>query len=214
MEPAVVAILCLIGGLLLIAAEFLLPSGGLIGLLASLAIVFSLYEAWTAFGSSRPGLFYTFVLLTMFSVPGVIALMFQALKKTKRAEHLFLTPPDDDDLAPFAEESDHMASLIGRFGVAVSDLRPAGIAKVDGERLDVVSDGSYVESGTPVKVIAIRGVFPVVRGVDPDEIEGALQAKPAPPADAIDDPVDEPPSATEPPARPSDDYADPFADEA
>ena len=41
--------------------------------------------------------------------------------------------------------ADHRA--LGRTGTALSPLRPAGIAEIDGARVDVVSDGGFIEAG-------------------------------------------------------------------
>lgn len=48
-------------------------------------------------------------------------------------------------------------ALIGRPGTVATFLRPAGIADIDGERLDVVTSGEFIEAGAPVKVIAVEG---------------------------------------------------------
>jgi membrane-bound serine protease (ClpP class) len=52
---------------------------------------------------------------------------------------------------------------LGRVGVAVSPLRPAGIAEIDGARIDVVSDGGFVEAGAAVEVTRVDGNRIVVR---------------------------------------------------
>ena len=52
---------------------------------------------------------------------------------------------------------------LGKGGTAVSPLRPAGIAEIDGERLDVVSDGELIEPGTPIVVTRVDGNRIVVR---------------------------------------------------
>jgi membrane-bound serine protease (ClpP class) len=44
-------------------------------------------------------------------------------------------------------------SLVGSTGVAVSDLRPGGIAEIDGHRVDVVTTGEYVPAGEQIEVI-------------------------------------------------------------
>jgi membrane-bound serine protease (ClpP class) len=49
------------------------------------------------------------------------------------------------------------ASLVGRSGVADTALRPTGKVLVDGRRLDVVSDGDFVEPGTSVTVVSVDG---------------------------------------------------------
>jgi membrane-bound serine protease (ClpP class) len=42
-------------------------------------------------------------------------------------------------------------------GRSVTDLRPAGIAEIDSQRLDVVTDGEYIDVDTPIVVIGVKG---------------------------------------------------------
>lgn len=53
--------------------------------------------------------------------------------------------------------------LVGQSGVALTPLRPAGMADVAGERLDVVTEGEYIASGSAVVVIRSEGYRHVVR---------------------------------------------------
>ena len=50
--------------------------------------------------------------------------------------------------APTAERA-----LTGHTGTAVSDLRPAGIAVIDGARYDVVTEGEYIQAGEAIIVL-------------------------------------------------------------
>jgi membrane-bound serine protease (ClpP class) len=47
--------------------------------------------------------------------------------------------------------------------VALTALRPAGVADVAGERLDVVTEGEFIVAGTPVVVTRSDGYRHVVR---------------------------------------------------
>jgi membrane-bound serine protease (ClpP class) len=53
--------------------------------------------------------------------------------------------------------------LVGRHGVALTDLRPSGTANVAGERVDVVTEGEYIAVGSGVEVIRSDGYRHVVR---------------------------------------------------
>jgi membrane-bound serine protease (ClpP class) len=55
--------------------------------------------------------------------------------------------------------------LIGSTGVASTDLRPAGVATIAGERIDVVTEGEYINSGARVIVVRAEGYRQVVRQV-------------------------------------------------
>ena len=55
--------------------------------------------------------------------------------------------------------------LVGRRGVAETDLRLAGKAKIDGETHDVVSDHAYIDRGTPITVVKLDGPRMVVAAI-------------------------------------------------
>jgi membrane-bound serine protease (ClpP class) len=56
--------------------------------------------------------------------------------------------------------------LLGESGVAITALRPAGTAMIAGQRVDVVTEGGFVEKGQSVKVVSIEGLRVVVRPID------------------------------------------------
>ncbi len=69
--------------------------------------------------------------------------------------------------------------LIGLRGVAHTDLRPSGVARINGHRVDVVTQGDFVRVGTPIEVSLVEGNRVVVR---------ALEAEPDSGSDGSDDP--------------------------
>jgi membrane-bound serine protease (ClpP class) len=58
--------------------------------------------------------------------------------------------------AEYVTSDDHRA-LVGRTGFAASYLRPAGVANVGGERVDVLTEGDFVSAGTAVRVTRVEG---------------------------------------------------------
>lgn len=57
------------------------------------------------------------------------------------------------------------ATLLGKRGRVTTALRPAGIAQFDGHRVDVVSEGEFIDKDTEVEVIQVDGNRVVVRRV-------------------------------------------------
>jgi membrane-bound serine protease (ClpP class) len=53
--------------------------------------------------------------------------------------------------------------LLGQSGTTVTVLRPSGTALIDGKRVDVVTEGPFVERGAVVKVVEVEGLRVVVR---------------------------------------------------
>lgn len=62
-------------------------------------------------------------------------------------------------------------SWIGREGVSLSPLRPAGVADIGGQRVDVVTSGEFVERDRPLRVTAADGTRIVVREIRAAETE-------------------------------------------
>jgi membrane-bound serine protease (ClpP class) len=61
-----------------------------------------------------------------------------------------------------AQGADYVASrdysgLQGMTGVAASYLRPAGVAQIDGKRIDVLTEGEFIAAGTPIRVTRVEG---------------------------------------------------------
>lgn len=57
--------------------------------------------------------------------------------------------------------------LIGKQALALTDLRPSGTAEIDGERIDVVSEGGFIKAGAEVTILRADGYRHVVRAVRP-----------------------------------------------
>jgi membrane-bound serine protease (ClpP class) len=55
--------------------------------------------------------------------------------------------------------------LLDQTGVAFTPLRPSGTALINGKRVDVVTEGSMIERGTPIRVVGVEGSRVVVRSV-------------------------------------------------
>jgi membrane-bound serine protease (ClpP class) len=63
----------------------------------------------------------------------------------------------------YASAPERDKGWLGKSGTAVSPLRPAGIADIDGDRVDVVSDGEFIELGAQIVVSRVDGNRIVVR---------------------------------------------------
>jgi membrane-bound serine protease (ClpP class) len=64
--------------------------------------------------------------------------------------------------------------MVGLRGIALTDLRPAGIAWIDNHRVDVVTEGDFIEEGRSIEVIAdeeYRRVVKLIEDPEPDQTE-------------------------------------------
>lgn len=57
------------------------------------------------------------------------------------------------------------SSLVGQQGITVTPLRPAGTALINNQRVDVVTEGGFVENQRPVVVVKAEGTWVVVREI-------------------------------------------------
>jgi len=55
--------------------------------------------------------------------------------------------------------------LLHQTGTAFTSLRPSGTAVINGKRVDVLTEGPFIERGSPIKVVEVEGARVVVRAV-------------------------------------------------
>ena len=138
----------LISGLLLIGIEIFVP-GGVIGVLGALALVGAIIAGFVAFPSA--GIFIAVGILLLVGL--VMLLWIRIFPNTSVGRQMTVSK----NLSDAKAAQTGLADLIGKTGDAVTELRPAGFAMFDGQRVDVVTRGDMVERGTPVKVVAVEG---------------------------------------------------------
>lgn len=156
-----IALLLLGLGLALIVAETLIPSFGLLGTLAAIAIIAGGYVAFRA--DVDTGL--TYLLISGVLIPLSVMAGFKYLPKSPLARILMASGPSfEDGRATDQRDSD----LLGAEGVVEAQLRPAGVVRIAGRRVDVVSRGNMIEAGTRVRVVELEGNRVVVAPVSSD----------------------------------------------
>jgi membrane-bound serine protease (ClpP class) len=161
-------------GLLLLALEvFVLPGFGLAGALGLAALVAGLGLSIMGAGATWPVIVAAMgrVVLSLLLAIAASLAMLRLLPRLPFGRRLVLETglPVDAGYAS-APESDRR--WLGKSGTAVSPLRPAGIAHLDGERVDVVSDGEFIEAGDPIHVVRVDGNRIVIRRLYDTEGKG------------------------------------------
>jgi membrane-bound ClpP family serine protease len=156
------AILLLMVGLLLIVVEVFLPTGGIVGIFAAVCLVMSVACAWWAWWAS-PMLFLGFLTSLGVLIPVVVMAAFHFLPLVPFANKAILPGPRPEDVVPFQAEEKHLRELIGQIGETETVLNPAGMVRLENERLHCQSEGMILEAGTAVRVVAVKGNRLVVR---------------------------------------------------
>ncbi len=152
MSP-VIPILLFILGLVFISAEVFFPSMGILTLLATGSVAASVILAFVHLGTMTGVIFLLGVLVL---VPVTLVIAFRALPKTPFGKKLILDGPTFQDTKGAAVTQD-IDGLVGLDGIAVTPLRPAGIAEIDGRRVDVVTRGNMIEKGETIRVVLVEG---------------------------------------------------------
>ena len=149
-------ILLFIIGITFIFIEIFVP-GGIFGLGGCLAIFGSIFLCFRDYPSIA---FYVLFLELVFAgIAIILALKF--LPKTKFGKYVILSRKESKKEGFVSHDS--LENIKDKKGIALTLLRPAGKAEINGKKFDVVTEGGYVQKNEKVKVVMISGKKIVVR---------------------------------------------------
>ncbi len=166
-------VLFAVGVAFVVVEIFIIPGFGVPGISGMLLILVSLVMACQTTlipRTPRDWATFTVTLQTLF-VAGVVFLVIAYFLNTRLRmipvlNGIMLPPPDPAGRiaaervaqdAPHADSDAAASPSIGERGMALSLLRPAGKADFDGHRVDVVTDGDFIEKGDKVEIVEISG---------------------------------------------------------
>jgi membrane-bound ClpP family serine protease len=186
MSPIIWAALAMLLGLLLLMLEFFIPSAGVLGFLAFVALLVSLVMAFSADLYWGVGFLGAMVV----ALPGVIMLALHWFPYTPVGRRILLQPPGDVGDEPEPTTSS-LTELIGRIGKAGTMMLPSGAVEIDGRNYDAVSRGMPIESGQYVRVVEAHSNRIVVVPVsDRDVRDEPTQRKRKVSQDPLDQPIE------------------------
>lgn len=158
--------LLLVGlGLVMLALEvFVLPGFGIAGMLGIVAVLGGLSMGLVGEGATVRALLGagSRVAVAMLLALAASLALLRFLPRLPFGRHLLLET-QLDSAAGYAAAPERDKSWLGKGGRTTSPLRPAGFAEIDGERVDVVSEGEMIEAGASVVVSRVDGNRIVVR---------------------------------------------------
>ena len=146
----IIMILCFVVGSGLIIVEAFIPGFGVAGISGVVLEVLALWSCWRLHGTVTALIALVLVLLLI-----GLAVFFSyrsAVNGRLSKSHLVLK-----DTEAAEEQAAPSGPWVGKEGVAVTALRPAGFIESEGTRLNVVSSGEFIEKGTPVVVSGMEG---------------------------------------------------------
>lgn len=149
-----VYIVLLVAGLFMLGLETIVP-GGVLGVIGVVALIIAAVIGFSIFPAPW-GMMNALGILILTGI--TLYIWVKYFPKTIAGKILTLS----EDTKTYKANIVH-DELVGKEGVAATTLRPAGIAKIDGNRVDVVAEGRWIEQDAPIKVVSVSGHIITVR---------------------------------------------------
>lgn len=144
-----------IAAVAVVIAEIILPSGGLLSLAALVLCGYSLFYVFQHV-SHQAGL--VILALDLLLLPVCIIVGIKLLAGSPVTLRTTLSRAGG-----VTAQDESLASFVGETGEAITTLRPAGLARLRGRRMDVVTSGEFLQQGCMVEVVEVTGNRIVVR---------------------------------------------------
>lgn len=143
-------------GVLLLVIEVFVPGFGVFGIGGTAAIGFSIFLA-------VPDTTLAMRYLLWMAVAFVAMLLILLPTFARKGLGKLLTLEQSLGGSESSDRNESLRDLIGQEGQAITTLRPAGMAAFGDRRVDVVTEGGYLDPGTAIVVLRIDGTRVVVR---------------------------------------------------
>ncbi len=149
-------------GVAFIIAELFLP-GAIAGIIGLALIIGSILLA----GGNVVHMGISVLIALIVAIVGMVIIMKFFGKNIKFFDKIILTDATDTEHGYVSNVNRY--ELVGRIAVSMTPLRPSGTIMLDGERIDAVTEGGYIDSKKAVKIIKVEGSRTVVREVKEGE---------------------------------------------
>ena len=153
-------------GLVLIGVEvFIVPGFGVFGVAGILALLGGVFMAQIGNLPTQADMVRAAGVLSTAVVLVVLATWFflQSMFGSWRLKRSGVILPETTDRDEGYTSADVRTDMEGAEGVAITDLRPAGVGLFGDERMDVVSESEWIAEGTRIRVLSAEGYRHVVR---------------------------------------------------
>ena len=155
---SIFVLLLFIGGLALIGLEMFVP-GGIVGTVGIITVVYAIIYV------NKSTYYIAFILVVSLILAVILYYVNRNVfhKKLMFLDRLVLNDSISTEDGYVASES--RVELVGKKLKAYTDLRPAGVAILDNEKLDVVTDGDFIEKGNGIVIVRVEGMRIVVKKI-------------------------------------------------
>ena len=154
-------LICFVIGIGLMVLEAFMPGFGLPGISGIILEVVAVALTWMNHGPMA-ALGMTLIVLSILAIAISMSLSSAANGKLSRSK-LVLNDTESNEAGYRSTED--LDVFLGKEGVTTTVLRPTGMAEFDGVRLNVVSEGEFIQSGTRVQIVRVEGSRILVRTI-------------------------------------------------
>jgi membrane-bound ClpP family serine protease len=155
-------VICFLVGVGLLVAEVFMPGFGIAGISGIVLELISVVLTYLKYGGLA-ALGLTVVILAVIGI--TISISLRSVTKGRLSKSPLILKERETTAEGYIATAD-MDVFTGKEGEATTTLRPAGMAEVDGIRLNVVSEGGFIPKGVRVRVIRVDGSRVVVRAIE------------------------------------------------
>lgn len=135
-------------GLALIAIEvYLVPGINVFGIIGLVVMVFAVGYVFTESGALGG-------MITLVGASGACGLMFWAMWQSGAWERFVLSTSLGQGSGE-EPETEQRSSYLGKMGLAITPLRPTGVVEIEGNRIEVATEGEFIATGSWVRVVAM-----------------------------------------------------------
>jgi membrane-bound ClpP family serine protease len=154
----IIAIMLFIAGFILIGIEMVVPGFSVPGISGIICLVIAIFLVSDSFVE---GAVIALVILVLLGI--MFAIILGLLSKAKLKSTLILKDEQNKENG-YISNSD-LNYLLGKEGVAITDLRPSGTADFNGIEFDVISEGKYIAKETKIVIYKVQGSKLIVKAL-------------------------------------------------
>lgn len=153
---SMLAMILFIAGFVLLGIEMVVPGFSVPGVSGIICLIAGVF---LAADSIQEGVIITLAVLALLGI--MFAVILWLLSKGKLKSPLILKEEQKTEQGYLSSRD--LEYLLGKEGIAVTDLRPSGMGDFDGITLDVITGGTYILKGTPLVIEKVKGSRLIVK---------------------------------------------------
>jgi len=154
----VIAILLFVAGFVLIGVEMVVPGFSVPGITGIICLIVGIFLAADGI---KEGVIITLIVIVLLAV--MMFILFKMLASGKLKSSIVLREEQNNESGYIS--SGDLQYLLGKEGVALTDLRPSGKSDFEGVTFDVITEGGYITKDAKVVIQKVQGSKLIVREI-------------------------------------------------